>query len=376
MSAGPACVGAFVRPRAAIIGVLVVGLAACGGVRQRLADRSASTDAAFDAIELIDVLPPDRIRSIDRPRFDQVALADEWLKPDSPVIVVEVAGDARAYPLAVLVWHEIVNDTVGGRPLAITYGPLYNAALVFDRTIDGRADTFGVSGKLYRSDLVMYDRRTRSLWPQTLGRAVRGPLSGRRAARIPAQMSSLGEFAAAFPHGRVLSRETGFDRAYGFNPYEGYDGRAGPFPGFFSIRTDRRLPAMERVVGIPAGSEARAYPYRLLSERRVVHNAVGGRDLVLFWRAGTRSPLDTPALTRGRDVGSAGVFASVLGGRKLDFEADAAGFRDRQTGSSWSVLGVATAGPLAGQTLERVDHLDSFWFAWAAVSPGTTIHEG
>jgi hypothetical protein len=354
----------------------LVAIASCGGVRERLARQPSPATQTFDDAELIDVLPPDRIDSIDRPRFEAAAAAREWLRPDSPVVALELAGDARAYPLAILVWHEVVNDVVGGRAIVITYGPLYDSAAVFDRPSADRADTFGVSGKLYRSDLVLFDRETRSLWPQALGRAVRGPREGLALTRVASQITSLGEFVASYPAGTILSRETGSLRAYGFNPYEGYDSRDAPFAGFFARRTDPRLAAMERVVGLMIGGESRAYPYSALSGPGVVSDRVGGRDVVVLWRGGTRSAVDARAVERGRDVGSAGAFTPVVEGRRLDVEPAAGGFRDLQTGSTWTVLGVATAGPLAGRRLERVDHRASFWFAWASSVPGTSIYEG
>jgi hypothetical protein len=136
------------------------------------------------------------------------------------VAVVETSRETKAYPLQILVWHEIVNDTVGGVPVAVTYCPLCNTAVSFRRpVVDSAATTFGTSGKLYKSNLVIYDRATRSLWPQALGQAVTGELVGRRLERVATQIVAFADFRAAFPGGRVLSRHTGFDRPYGQNPY-------------------------------------------------------------------------------------------------------------------------------------------------------------
>jgi hypothetical protein len=287
------------------------------------------------------------------------------------VIVVAVGDDARAYPLAILVWHEVVNDTVGGIPVALTYAPLSNAAIVFDRRVAGRTESFAASGKLYRSNLVMADRGTKTLWTQLDGRAVAGPAKGTTLTMLPSQIASLEAFRAAFPAGSVLARPEDSGRGYGFNPYAGYDSRTAPFGGFFALARDRRLPSMDRIVGVSMSGDAEAIRYRRLQRERVVAARVGGGDVVVLWQPGTRSALDTADISRGRDVGSAGVFRPVAAGRHLDLSAAADGFRDAQTGSTWSVLGVAIGGAMRGQRLEPVPHTDAFWYAWAAFYPGT-----
>jgi Protein of unknown function (DUF3179) len=166
--------------------------------------------------------PPDGIPAIDRPRFLRAADVD-FLDPVEPVLVLELGGEERAYPVQILIWHEIVNDTVGGIPVAVTYCPLCNSALAFDRRAAGRVLDFGTSGMLYNSDLVMYDRQTRSLWPQIQGRAVAGVLTGTTLTPYVVSTVSWGEWRAAHPGDWVLSRDTGHRRDYGRNPYTGYD---------------------------------------------------------------------------------------------------------------------------------------------------------
>ena len=166
--------------------------------------------------------PPDGIPPIDKPVFVSPAAADAWLKPTEPVLGLRVGSDARAYPLQILIWHEIVNDVVGGRPVVVTFCPLCNAGLVFDRVASGTTLDFGTSGKLWKSDLLMYDRETHSLWSQMEGRAVVGARAGARLTPLPANTLAYEDFKQAYPGGRVLSRETGVSRAYGRNPYEGY----------------------------------------------------------------------------------------------------------------------------------------------------------
>ena len=358
------------KSRVLVLSVLAASLAACGGVRDRIAALPVPAPARFDARELVDVLPPGRIRPIDRPSFEQPAAAAAWLQPEEPVVVVSVGPDARAYPLAILVWHEIVNDTIGGVPVAVTYSPLTNAAIAYDRRVEGRTESFGVSGKLYRSNLVMADRRTTTLWTQFDGRAVAGPSKGATLRVAPAQIASLSAFAEAFPTGGVLARPPASGRAYGFNPYAGYESRTSPFGGFIARAPDRRMPQMERVVGV-AGVEPRAFRYRTLRGRGVLTFDQAGRGGVIFWEPGVHSALDTADMSEGRAVGSSGVFDAGSYGA---FEPDAAtgAFRDIKTRSTWNVFGVATAGPLAGERLTPIPHVDTFWFAWAAFYPGSS----
>lgn len=318
--------------------------------------------------------PPDGIPAIDRPKFVAPKDADAWLNPKEPVLALEVNGDARAYPLQILTWHEIVNDVVGGRPVSVTYCPLCNSGIVFDRRIGDTTHDFGTSGMLYKSDLVMYDRQTHSLWSQMEGRAIVGDLAGTRLAMLPANTLAYDEWKRLHPDGKVLSRDTGHFRSYGRNPYQGYD-ETGSHPFLFFGKVDRRLPPKERVVGILIGDTARAYPFGVLASRKVVADRVAGQPVVVFYRPGTLSALDHSAIARSRDVGAAAVFSPVVDGKALTFEATDAGFRDLETKSLWSLLGRCSDGPLAGKALRPLIHVDAFWFAWAAFQPATDIFE-
>lgn len=318
--------------------------------------------------------PKDGIPAIDHPRFVSVRRADRWLEDREPVIVVEHGGDARAYPYQILIWHEIVNDVVGGRPLVVTYCPLCNTALVFERRHGERVLDFGTTGRLRHSDLVMYDRQTESWWQQATGEAIVGALAGEELTYYPAQTVSWADFKRAHPRGRVLSRETGHDRPYGRSPYEGYDTGPGPIASFFSKDADNRLPAMERVAAVTREGRSVAYPFSVLRQRGVVNDAIAGTPVVVFWVPGTSSALDAGAIAQGRDIGASGVFLSTVDGRTLAFEpAGATGFTDRETGSTWDITGQAVDGPLQGARLQAVPHGDYFWFAWAAFRPATEI---
>lgn len=318
-------------------------------------------------------LPRDAIPALDRPRFIPVAEAQAWLQPQEPVLALAVDTTARAYPLQILIWHEIVNDVLAGRPVAVTFCPLCYSALVFDRRVDGQLRSFGVSGMLRHSDLVMYDRETHTLWQQLGGEAIAGVDAGKRLTPLPAQIISFAQFQAAWPRGDVLSRETGFDRSYGRNPYTGYDDIT-QRPFLFKGSADERLPPMEKVVAVHLNGQDKAYPYRLTRQMRVVHDTLGGVPLVVFHAPGAVSALDAARISASREDGSTGVFDPRLDGRTLHFTYHDGVFTDRETGSVWDVTGRATSGPLAGRRLSPRAHGDYFAFAWLVFKPGTTLY--
>ncbi|MCC6179885.1 MAG: DUF3179 domain-containing protein [Chloroflexi bacterium] len=278
----------------------------------------------------------------------------------------------RAYPLQILIWHEIVNDTVGGRPVTVTFCPLCNTAIAFDRRLDGVTYDFGTTGNLRRSDLVMWDRQTESWWQQITGEAIVGTLAGSRLTPVPAAIQSFSAFRASFPTGQVLSRETGFRRDYGRNPYVGYDDIASS-PFLYSGPADGRLPPMARVVTVALNGEAAAYPFALLEQYGAVHDSVGGTPIVILFQKGTASALDAGRIAGSRDIGAAGVFAPTVESRALTFRAEGGRLLDNETNSEWDALGRAVAGPLAGQRLQPIVHANHFWFAMAAFYPEVRV---
>jgi len=319
--------------------------------------------------------PKDGIPAIDAPRFASVNQANSWLKPNEPVIFFQAGSDARAYPIQILIWHEIVNDTVGGVPVALTFCPLCNTAIAFERTVNGRVLDFGTTGRLRFSNLIMYDRQTESWWQQAIGMAIVGQLTGTQLVSRPAAIIAWSAFKAAHPGGQVLSRDTGYDRSYGQNPYQGYDNvnqspflySGPPIPGV--------LRPMARVLIVVLDGEAVAYPFDALKKVHVVNDTIGKTNVVVLWTPGTASPLDTDSIAGGRDVGAATVYLRTLAGQPLTFKFDGTNIVDKETGSAWDILGRATSGQLAGKTLTPVVAVNSFWFAWAVYQPHTRVYE-
>ena len=311
----------------------------------------------------------DGIPPIDNPAFDDLALADTWLQPASPVIAVEIDGSARAYPLAILTRHEIANDRIGDTPIAVTFCPLCNSAIVFDRRVDDAVLRFGVSGLLRNSDLVMWDDLTQTLWQQLTGEGIIGTHTDRLLDIVPSQLVGYGAFKEQYPDGEVLS--TG-GRFYGANPYVNYDSSSRPF--LFSGETDSRLFATERVLGVDLAGIQVAYSFSTLSETTVINDRIGDVDVVVFWQPGAFSALDAASIDQSRDVGMAALFDRGVDGQALDFQAGDGAIIDEQTGSSWNVFGSATSGELAGAQLQPINAFPHFWFAWAAFYPDTTLY--
>ena len=310
--------------------------------------------------------PEDLIESLEFVDQDE---APEYLQDDDPVVVFRSGEVARAYPLAVLTAHEIVNDSVNGIPVAVTFCPLCNSAVVFSRLVDGQELTFGVSGFLYNSDLVMYDHQTESWWQQFTGIGLVGEYAGAKLAFLPSQILSWDEFRKTYPGGQVLDGPRG--NGYETLPYAGYDS-SGRTPLLYNGEYDPRLEPTARVLALNLDDTAVAYDWDYLTTSRVVNDRVGSSDVTIFFDPDTRSSFPTVAGDR-LAVGSATAFSPILNGATLSFSYSSGVITDEQTGSTWNFSGVATSGELVGERLEPLIAGNHFWFAWAAFNPLTEV---
>jgi hypothetical protein len=346
--------------------LLVIASFACA--QNRFVDQPLDDSRAF-VREFVDVLEPDRVPPLEFPTLIRASDAAPITGRSDAVVAVIVDGEARAYPLRILVWHEVVNDTIAGTPLAVTYSPLSDSAVAFDRRAGGRTLTFGTSGKLFRASLVLYDRETTSLWPQLDDASAAGPMRGSRLTRIAVVRTSLRAFADAFPEGRVL-KDPLFLPSYARTPYPGYATRSGPSTTFLLRTPDPRVPPMRRVAGVVSEDRVMAYPLDAVEAA----GALNDGDVVLFWQPDVRSVLDEAELGRSRLAGAAAGFRRGVAGRTLSFRRTSDGaFRDVQTGSRWDSFGRAIGGPLKGRRLEAASTTQAFWFAWAAFNPSTMV---
>ncbi len=338
----------------------------------------------------------DCIPSIDQPQFETPTEANSWLKPTDLVASVTYNGVTKAYPVKILNWHEIVNDDFNGVPLAVTYCPLCHSSLVFIRpTIAGRILEFGVSGRLYKSDLVMYDRQTGSFWSQIEGRAIIGPLAGKRLEYVPAEMmtwqkwqelysvawvlarptlqtavggqpnrSQLQEPQASWrgrrpqivdPSGATLSQD--FLRDYDFDPYSWY--KADNTNTFGTPFADERLPAKTTIWGIELNGAAKAYVPESVATWGALNDELGGRPILVLWDP-------------QRQVVK--FFARRLSDRTLTFNRRDGQIIDAETQSVWNTDGQAESGPLEGTQLRQLPGISAFWFAWLAFHLKTELY--
>jgi hypothetical protein len=345
------------------------------------------TDTSLHSVALSEitlVLPKGSFPKIDFPDFLD---KDEGLKAyfaHEPVISIEIEGKAKAYPLNMLTTHEISNDTLGGIPILATYCPLCNAGVVYDRRLV-RGDTqevleFEVSGMLRKSDMVMMDTRTESLWQQLMGEAIVGTYAGSFMEVIPSLIISVEEFFHKYPGGMILSNQVSDEnlaRRYGSNPYVGYDSSDGkPYDRYFShAEVDSRLPAMERVIDIEVHGSYKIYPFTQIAEKGVINDTYQGVHAVLFHSENTISVMDAGEISKSRSIGSVTVFNPVVDGRRLTFEKKKKSFTDLQTGSLWDITGLCVSGKLKGSQLMILPHSNHFAFAWLAFYPDSEIYE-
>ena len=258
-------------------------------------DTNFGKTAITDWSEILSGGPPkDGIPAIDAPKFRKAG-SERRISGAEPVITLEIEGQTpRAYPIRYLTWHEIVNDTVGGVPVAVTFCPLCNSGMVFDRRVGGRVLSFGVSGKLRHSDMVMYDRETQSWWQQAIGEAIVGDLTGTKLRHMTSWMESWDQFRARNPQGLVMD-EPAYNRSYGRNPYAGYDSSRQPFL-YSGENPPHGIPPLERVVRVGD----RAWPLTRIRAEGGVREA----DLAITWEKGQASALDHATIAKGRDVGT------------------------------------------------------------------------
>ncbi|MDX1379229.1 MAG: DUF3179 domain-containing protein [Anaerolineales bacterium] len=286
----------------------------------------------------------------------------EW-PPEELVIGVEINGQARAYPIRLLSSHEIVNDVIGGEPVAVTWCPLCFSALVFNRIVDGRELTFGVSGYLYHNNLVMYDHQTNTFWSQLLGQAIRGAQRRTFLEARPSVLMSWSEWQADHPHTTILSASRmSLDADSIIDPYAGYylSGSPGMMGPEF---TDERLPPKSLVLGLLSGNQAHAYSLESIRSAGLLNEDLDGRQILLVYDETVRSVF---------------VYETEVDGRHLTFEFDpsSGALRDLETASHWDPgTGEAVSGLYQGRRLSRLVSPLVYWYAWVDIHPETKLFQ-
>jgi hypothetical protein len=299
--------------------------------------------------------PKDGIPSIDNPVFVDVS-DSRFVSNSDTVIGLEINGEAKAYPLFILVWHEIVNDSVGGVPVSVTYCPLCYTNQVFERVIDGNEVEFGTSGKLYNSNLLMYDRLTESYWSQALGMAVKGELSGHQLNLIPFDVITWGDWKTLHPDTKVLSTDTGHIRSYATDPYGSY--YTEPRIMFPVEYNDDRLSPKEIILGFHENEIYKAYKQNDIESKILINDFID----------------DTPVMLVSLFSENSRAFERHIDGEIFDFVYKDGKIFDSQTNSEWNYDGLSISGENKGKQLIRMETEPGFWFAWVAFHPETLLY--
>lgn len=329
--------------------------------------------------EFLTLLKPDQIPPINSPSFIAIEEAKKTYFEHEPVIAIEINNEAKAYPLSVLMYHEIVNDNIGGIPIIATFCPLCNAAIVFNRNLEFNGETylldFGVSGMLRKSDMVMWDRQTETWWQQFTGEALVGALNGASLEFIPSLLISLSDFIKNYPNGKVLSTDNGLGEVnYGENPYVNYDDINNQTPFLFKETVDERLPAMERIVDVSFDGITRIHPLTTIQKETVINDNITNNSIVIFYETKTVSVLDAKEIDKSKAVGAVTVFSPKVGDKTLTFVSKEHKFFDIETNSEWTIAGKCIAGANKGKHLETIRSGNHFAFAWFAFQPECEIY--
>jgi hypothetical protein len=307
--------------------------------------------------------PKDGIPPIDRPKYISAAEAEKLLKPNDIVVGLVYRGVVRAYPQKTLIWHEIVNDEFKGEKIAITYCPLTGSAIAFGgRSRDGAMLTFGTSGKLVNSNLLMYDRQTDSQWPQILGIAIDGTNKGTVLEEIRLAWTHWSRWRQRHPDTVVLSTDTGYIRSYGTDPYGSYD-KPGTYydsggPLFPVMAKDGRFNSKDVVVGVKANGQQMAIHKHTLRAKKLINTSLAGVPLAAFYDA---------------ELDVARVFVRQVQGKPAKFSFENGRMADELTGSLWTADGRSIGGKMSGSQLKQYASFDVMWFAWHAFFPATQV---
>ncbi len=337
---------------------------ACSGDDGSLSEGS-SQDWIIPAAEVIDGGPgKDGIPSIDNPIFAGIEEEEGNINDSDLVVVVAVGQEVRAYPHNILDWHEIVNDRIESLNIALTYCPLTGTAIGWDREVDGQVTSFGVSGLLYNSNLMPYDRNTDSYWSQMLNQSVRGANVSREIARYPVVEMTWKAFKNYYPDGLVLTRRTGVSRRYGDYPYGDY--RSNGSLLFPVSHSDNRIFGKARVHGIQRGGITRVYQFSDFETNSVVTDQVDGTQVVLFGNkeASFIVSFEVPQIN-GEEL-----LFSAIEGESPDIVAG------DQFGNEWNIFGKAISGPNTGQQLVATSSYMGFYFSWVAFNGNVEIFGG
>ena len=319
------------------------------------------------------------IKPLNNPNYINNNEAKDSLFGGQPVIAVEINGESRCYPLNMLSYHEIVNDSIGNTFFSVAYCPLCNTAYVFNRKLKYKKNKyllkFGTTGMLRMSNLVMWDEQTETWWQHINGKGLVGRLSGAKLTVIPAKIMSLNNYCKFYPNGKTLmpKKDKNYETHYDINNYVKYDSIGIKKPFLFFKKVDNRLPAMDYVISVEKNDLVKVYPLNKLKKLKVINDKIGKNNIVIFYNSDMISNLDTKEIKNGKQIGSGTVFNASVDNKKLTFVADKDGFKDKKTGSLWNFIGECTNGKLKGKTLIPQEYGLDFAFAYLAFNPKAVV---
>ncbi len=364
------------------------------------------TNFKISAVDPEEILPggpsKDGIPSIIDPNWVSYADAGTWLEDKEPVISVYINGQARAYPLQILIWHEAVNDVVGGVPVVVTFSPLSYSTIVYDRRVGKDILTFGITGYLRKLNTILYDYKTESFWQQITGNAIVGDLTGAKLIPIPCQIISFEQFQQAYPEGLVLSTDNQQYKDYGTNPYYKFDRfRPDPYEAYvvessrhssldyysldgkdydrqhdidYEKNYTEEISPMERILVFNIGDVFYGYPYSFTFKQKVFNDEKNDVPFVIFHLDGAVSAVDERNIPSSKEIGSTGIFDRRVDGEILTFSYTWNTIMDQPTNSVWDITGHAIAGMLKGKRLKPIVHGNFFTFTWLSFHPATKLY--
>ena len=350
------------NPNSTISFLAILVITSVAGCENNSTDLGGSPDWLIPRDQIFDGGPgQDGIPALLNPAFTDPAGAT-YLTDEDLVIGLRIGSDVRAYPHPILDQHEIINDEIGGAKLAITYCPLTGSGIAWNRVLDGAETTFGVSGLLYNTNLIPYDRATGSRWSQMLMQSVNGPLMGRTIKVTPVFETTWRTWKEMYPQTKVVSQNTGFNRAYRVYPYGSY--RTSPSLIFPINNDDRRLPRKERVHGVIVGDRTKAYRIGGFAQGvDILNDEFNGASLVVIGSSGKNVAI---AFSRTLEDGTVLTFSPIV-------DALPIAMVDNE-GTQWDIFGRAVNGPRAGSELKAMRGYTAYWFAWGTFFPGAAIH--
>ncbi|NOR87094.1 MAG: DUF3179 domain-containing protein [Bacteroidales bacterium] len=356
----------------------------CNSIKNpRKISQKWGTDTTKQIIALTEftaLLSRNQIKPLNAPRYINTEQAKDSLFGGQPVIAIELNGYPLAFPINMLSYHEIVNDSIAGIPFTVAYCPLCNTAYIFDSRINHNNKEytlkFGTSGMLRMSNLVMWDEQTETWWQHIDGEGLVGEMAGEKLKILPAKIISLNNYMEFYPQGKVMFpiEDTTYKTHYEINNYVHYDSIGSEKPFLFFNQVDPRLPAMEYIISIESDQIIKSFPLSTLQTEKVINNQVGSKDIVLFYHADMISNLDTKDISKGKQIGSGTVYSTIIENEKLHFEAINGRFKDTKTNSVWNFAGECVEGPYKGKKLTPIAYGLDFAFAWLAFHPESIIY--